>query len=176
MILTYDEWLSAPNPPCGTDEIVRGELRLVPVRLYPHAEVIADFLHCFRDAPEEIAEFGSGIGLMISREPLTCRTPDGVVYWRKTMVVRDGLHWSPPELIVEVLSSAEPLARKMEKLADYASIGVPEVWIISPEAATVEVHLLRDGKLERTAILAEGVLSPSQFPQVSIDIPVLFPE
>ena len=36
MILSCAEWLRAPDPPCETDEIVDGELRLVPVRLYPH--------------------------------------------------------------------------------------------------------------------------------------------
>ena len=72
-------------------------------------------------------------------------------------MIEDGLYWSPPGLVVEVLSPSENRRRQEEKLDDYAGIGVPEVWLVSPEAETVEVHLLKDGKLERTAILADGI-------------------
>lgn len=94
MVLTYDEWLRTPDPACGTDEIVGGELRLIPVRLHPHAQVIANFLHFFLNAPDDVRAYGSGIGVMISREPVTCRSPDIAVFRRGEMVVRDGLFWS----------------------------------------------------------------------------------
>lgn len=92
------------------------------------------------------------------------------------MVIQDGLYWSAPDLIVEVLSPSENRRRKEEKLADYGSIGAPEVWLVSPEAEAVEVRLLKEGKLERTAILAEGSLQPSQFAGVAISVPGIFPE
>ncbi len=113
---------------------------------------------------------------MITREPLTCRSPDLVLFWREKMQIEDGLYWSPPGLIVEVLSPTENRRRKEEKLADYAAIGVPEVWLVSPEAETVEVRLPKEGKLEPTAILAEGSLQPSQFAGVTISVPGIFPE
>jgi Uma2 family endonuclease len=174
--LTYEEWLDLPSPECGTDEVVNGELRLVPVRLYPHAEIISHIIRGFRSLPENALILGSSLGLMISHEPLTCRSPDVVVYRRDGMIIRDGWHWSAPGLIVEVLSPSENRRRKEEKLADYASIGVPEVWLISPQAETVEIRQLKDGKLERISILAEGSLKPSQFPEVSVSVSALFPE
>lgn len=176
MPLTYEEWVDLPSPDCGTDEVVNGELRLVPVRLYPYAEVISHVLREFRELPDNALIFGSSLGLMIGREPLTCRSPDVVVYRRAGMIVWDGWHWSPPGLIVEIISPSENRRRKEEKLADYASIGVPEVWLISPEAETVEVRQLKDGKLERISILADGSLQPSQFPEVTVSISGLFPE
>jgi Uma2 family endonuclease len=113
---------------------------------------------------------------MISRDPLTCRSPDIVVYRNEGMVIKDGLHWSAPDLIVEVLSPSENRRRKEEKLADYAVIKVPEVWLVSPEAETVEVLLLKEGKLERSVILAEGSLEPSRFAEVSISVSAIFPD
>jgi Uma2 family endonuclease len=110
---------------------------------------------------------GSNLGLMISREPLTCRSPDVVVYWFDKMVVEDGLHWSAPGLVIEVLSPSETRHRQDDKLADYATIGVPEVWLVSPEAASA---LVETGKLERTAIVADGRLHPAEFPQVAISV------
>jgi Uma2 family endonuclease len=56
------------------------------------------------------------------------------------------------------------------------SIGVPEVWVISPEARTVEVLHLENGYLHRAQILAEGVLTPRLFPRVTVDIAGIWPD
>jgi len=48
--------------------------------------------------------------------------------------------------------------------------------LISPEAETVEIRQLKAGKLERISILAEGSPQPSQFPEVTVSVPSLFPE
>lgn len=150
----------------GTDEVVKGELRFMPPTRYPHAEIVQNLIDevVVQVNKKQIRILGSNLGLMISREPLTCRSPDAVMFWREKMEIKDGLYWSPPGLVVEVLSPSENRRRKEEKLEDYASIGVPEVWIISPQAETVEVRQLLEGKLERVSIVADGTLQPSQFP------------
>jgi Uma2 family endonuclease len=173
-ILTYEEWLKLPPVEDGTDEVVDGELRLVPTRLYPHAHVVANLISDLRGLPENAAIYGSGIGLMISREPLTCRSPDIAVYWREKMVIKDGLYWSAPDLIIEIFSPSENRRRKEGKLADYSAIGVPEVWLVSPEAEVVEILLLNNGKLDRTAILADGDLHPTRFPGVTVSVSDIF--
>jgi len=53
---------------------------------------------------------------------------------------------------------------------------VPEVWILSYEARTVEVLYLENGQFIRHAILAEGVLEPKFFPDVQIDIAEIWPD
>jgi Uma2 family endonuclease len=175
--LTYEEWLRLPSPECGTDEIVKGELRFVSVRLWPHAEVIQGVKsELIRRTDETVQILGSSFGLMISREPLTCRSPDLVVYRRDKIVIQDGQYWSPPDLVIEVLSPSETKGRKEEKLADYASIGVPEAWLVSPEARSVDIRLLVDGQLTTTSVLVEGELHPTQFPEVSIPVAAIWPD
>jgi Uma2 family endonuclease len=150
----------------------------MPPTRYPHAEVIRRLnLLLIRQFDEnEVSVFDSNFGLMISREPLTCRSPDVAVYWKNAILIKDGMFCSPPGLLVEVLSPSENRRRQDGKLEDYASIGVPEVWLVSPEAHSVEVQKLSAGKMERAAIHVEGSLEPSQFPGVSISVPALFPE
>jgi len=177
-LLNYEEWLRMPPVEDGIEEVVKGELRFMAPTRYPHGVIIQRLTLRFgRQVDEDrVSILGSNVGVMISRDPLTCRSPDIVVYRCEAIVMEDGIYWSAPDLIVEVLSPSENRRRKEEKLADYASIGVPEVWLVSPEAKTVEVLLLKEGKLERTAILAEGELQPSRFADVSISVSAIFPE
>ena len=175
-ILTYEEWLKLPPVEDGTDEVVKGELRSMPPTRYPHAEIIQNLIEALvgQIDKKQARVLGSNLGLMITREPLTCRSPDVVVYWRDKMVIQDGLYWSPPDLVVEILSPSENRKRQEAKLADYSSIGVPEVWLVSPEAETVEVLLFTDGQLQRSAILADGNLSLSRFPGVTVSVSDIF--
>jgi Uma2 family endonuclease len=61
----------------------------------------------------------------------------------------------PPALLVEVLSPSNPEHDRITKRALYARAGVPEYWIVSPEAAIVEVLVL-DGDRYRTLARVGG--------------------
>jgi Uma2 family endonuclease len=177
-LLSYKEWLDMPPVEDGTDEVVNGELRFMPPTHFPHAEIVQRLVVRFSKQLDEhrASILGSNFGLMISQDPLTCRSPDLAVYDRSELIIRDGLYWSPPSLVVEVLSPSENKRRKQEKLDDYAKIGVPEAWIVSPEAQTVEIRMLVEGKLAVAKILAEGNLEPTRFPDVKIPIAEIWPE
>ncbi len=108
--------------------------------------------------------------------PLTTRVPDIADFIRKNVVERDGYFHSAPELVVEVLSPANTRSERAEKLKDYESLGVPEVWVVSPEAQTVEVLLLQNARLTTTALLREGQLKPTRFPEASVDIAGIWPK
>ena len=101
---------------------------------------------------------------------LTTRVPDLAVFVAEQMVEHDGYIHSAPELVVEVLSPANTAAERAEKLKDYESLGVPEVWVVSPEAETVEV-LLQDGRLTTTTLLSEGQIAPRIFRKPSSTSP-----
>ena len=90
-------------------------------------------------------------------------------------MVQDGLYCSAPDLIVEVFASPEKGRRKEEKIGDYASIGVPEVWLVSPEARSVEVRLLSAGKLNVTTTLQTGDLRPARFPELAMPVAAIWP-
>lgn len=177
-LLTYAEWLQMPTVEYGREEVVNGEIRLMPPSRFPHTEALRRlYVQLLKRLDENQAwAYDSNLGLVINREPLTCRAPDLVAYHRESLVLLDELFCSAPDLLVEVLSPSETRRIKEEKLADYASIGVPEVWIVSPQAQSVEVQILKGGKFERTAILVDGDLRPTRFPGISIPISTIWPD
>lgn len=177
-VLTYEEWLLLPTVEDGTDEVVNGVLRFMPPTRYPHAEIIQRLSRALDRQVDEkrIGLLGSNLGLMISREPLTCRSPDLILFWRDKMEIRDGLYYSPPALVVDIISPSENRRRKEGKLADYARIGVPEVWLCDPPKKTLEVRRLKGGTMEPVSVLTESIVEPLEFPGVRVSVAEIWPE
>jgi Uma2 family endonuclease len=92
------------------------------------------------------------------------------------MIEQEGYIHSAPQLVIEVLSPSETRREIRETLRDYESIGVDEVCLVSPEARTVEILYLEEGKLRSTAVLAQGILKPKHFPALQIDIAEIWPQ
>jgi Uma2 family endonuclease len=118
-------------------------------------ENLSDLLKAKLD-PKTVQVRVSTFGLVVRRDPLTTRGPDIAVFLRSNVVESEGYIHSAPELIVEVLSPANTRAERAEKLKDYESLGVPEVWVLSPEAQSLEVLQLNEGRLLTTALLKDG--------------------
>jgi Uma2 family endonuclease len=160
------------------EEVVNGEIVKMPPNKIVHAytvENLAALLRAKLDR-ETVQVLVATFGLVIRREPLTTRVPDIAVFIRSNVVEQDGYIHSAPELVVEVLSPANTRSERTGKLKDYESLGVPEVWVVSPEAQIVEVLLLQDGRLTTTTLLWQGQLKPSRFPEASIDISAIWPQ
>jgi len=176
-ILTYEEWLRLPEME-GVEEVVNGEIVKMPPNQWNHARVVEALAHLLRARldPEAIPVITSVFGLVIRREPLATRVPDIAVFILSNVVEQDGYIHSAPELIVEVLSPANTRSERAGKLQDYESLGVPEVWVVSPEAQTVEILLLQDGRLVTTTLLRQGQLKPTRFPDAAVDVAAIWPK
>jgi len=176
-LLTYEEWIDMPTVEDGIEEVVKGELRFMPPNHVHHAFIIENLIAALLPQVDrkQVSIIGSNIGQMISREPLTCRSPDMLVYWREHMVIEQGLLWSPADLIIEVLSPYETKRRQQEKLEDYESIGAPEIWLIDDKQRIVRIFLLTEGKLVAHDVVA-GDLQPTRFPGVSIPVAEIWPD
>lgn len=119
--------------------------------------------------------FWSEFGLVIHREPPSCREPNRAVFEPSTTFEPDGYIHSLAQLAIEVSSSGARM-KTTEKLRDHESIGTQQVWYLSPEAATVEDLYLERGGLGRNTIFAEGVLRPKHLLNVPIDSPQIWPD
>ena len=176
--VTYEEWLRMPEVQDAIEEVVNGEICVMPAPKFRHALIIEVLHRAFASQLDvnRVLVVAAQLGLIIRKQPLTSRVPDLAVFERASIVEQDGYIHSAPQLVVEVLSPANTRREREEKLGDHAFIGVPEVWVVSPEARTVEVLLLEDGYFRRGGIVADGVLQPKLFPHVQVDIAQIWPD
>ena len=176
--VTYEEWLRLPEVGDGTEEVVNGEIRIMPPPKFKHSEIIDRLAARMWSQVDARLVKGKAaqFGLVIRMSPLTSRVPDLAVFDAATIVEQDGYIHSAPQLVVEVLSPANTRREREEKIGDYARIGVPEVWVVSPEGRTVEILYLAEGYLRSAQVLREGVLTPKHFPGVQVEIARIWPE
>jgi len=177
-LVTYEEWLRMPEVDDAIEEVVNGEIVRMPPPKARHAYIIdalGDLLKRQID-PGQVRVLCTQFGLVIRKDPLVVRVPDLAMFRKNRIIEQDGYFHSPPELVVEVLSPSNNRSEREAKLRDYESLGVPEVWVLSPEARTVEVLLLENGKLRTVSTLREGQLRPKNFPEVTVEVASVWPD
>ena len=82
-----------------------------------------------------------------------------------------------PDLAVEVISPSSRRYDRVVKLGYYQSVGVPEYWIVDPEARTVEQLILTDGFYTIAQVAAErGTFSPKGWEGLEIPLARLWDE
>jgi Uma2 family endonuclease len=175
-LLTYDEWLALPVNDETREECVNGIVEKMPPPKFDHAWVVKRLTRQLeRQLDDSIFVADSNFGLVIRKVPLTQRTPDIAVFRLDRMVLRNGYVHSAPELAVEVLSPGNTRSRVEAILADYASIGVPEVWIVDPKNRAVSVRILESGVYTERVLPHNGVTAPARFPSVTVDFAAIWP-
>ncbi len=157
--LTYTDYLALPEIK-KRYEIIDGELIFMTPAPTERHQRIARAL--FRLIDGFVVRRGLGevyfapLDILVSREPLRTRQPDLLFISReRASIIREQIEGGP-DLVIEILSPATSRAQVADKLTDYASIGVRECWIVSPEAQTVEVLELAEGQVKRTGLYGMG--------------------
>lgn len=162
--VTYEEYMAMPISNQHV-EVVDGVIVVMPGATYKHNRIQARIQRGVEDFVS-----GRGLGLVlpcpsdviIRKRPKLCvRQPDASYFGstragfdadadpdRVQRANQDGR--LGPDLVVEVLSPGQNEKTLADKLADYASIEVDEVWFADPETKTIRV-LARDGDAYRHA-------------------------
>lgn len=80
-----------------------------------------------------------------------------------------------PEVVVEVVSPSSFFADNVKKLHLYASEGVPEYWIVTPESRSIVVYQLKDRQYEIFAnAIRTGFIHSAVLPDFSLDLKSVF--
>lgn len=152
-------------------EIIDGELYEMPGAGTDHAFTVMNLIVALLPAV-------TSLGARILTAPLDVFfsgadpiQPDLLILMpeRLHLVSKRGIEGAP-DVLIEILSPSNPRHDRVRKRALYARGGVREYWIVSPEAATIEVLTLEGDvyRLHRRAggdePVASGVLRGVSFP------------
>ncbi|MGF1465185.1 MAG: Uma2 family endonuclease [Sandaracinaceae bacterium] len=174
--LTLEEWATLPEDVPG--ELVDGVLVGEEEVGYLHDALCAALLLVlgrWLDGRGRIATSEVKFGVAKDRG----RKPDLTVYFERARLPARGLVTTPPDLVVEVVSSTARDRRRdrVEKLADYAAFGVRFYWLVDPEASTVEVLERGEDGLYRIALAASaGQHAVPGCPGLVLDLDALWAE
>jgi len=180
-LIDYEDSLTMPEN--RFEEIVHGESRVMPPSIKRHDHLIRKLARLLErqlgESEYEVVSQGTGLG--IERIPLTYRIPDLMVF-RAEPLRRDSAEtawndpyiWAVPELIVECLSPSNRKGSIQELLADYAQIGVPEVWLLDPKAPQFTSYRYESGALKHWLTMETGRVTPLLLPNVTVDLAELW--
>lgn len=114
------------------------------------------------------------VGLYIRRDPDTVRAADVIFISTERYQRRAarGFLDVVPELIVEVLSPGDSWLNTTEKLRDYFSIGVAQVWVVNPDARSVFVY--RSLTDVREVAEHDTLTAPDILPALAVNVSTLF--
>jgi len=144
---TWDDFIALEED--DLRELIDGELVEVEVPTDRHEHVvlrIGSALMAWADAGHGGRALASGYKVRISDRRGVM--PDVQFYREGNQSSRDqqvGLVRGHPDLVVEVVSPSSQRYDRVTKLRWYAQLGVPEYWLVDPQARTLERLVLTGG-------------------------------
>lgn len=127
-------------------EIIDGELYEMPAANSDHATVVMNLIAVLLPVVKALGGkiFTAPLDVFFSganpiQPDVLVLTPDQL-----GLITKRGIEGAP-SLVIEVLSPGNPEHDRITKRALYARGGVREYWIVSPEAAVIEVLALEGG-------------------------------
>lgn len=157
---TYSEFARLPTSGSTRAEVVDGELVVTPAPGRRHQRVVTDLATLLNTHVR-----AHGLGEVFAG-PFDVLFAEGDYLEPDLVFVRaDRLHLlsdrgveGAPDLVVEVLSPSTVERDRGVKLERYQHYGVPEYWIVDPEARAIEVWRLTEAAARPEVVRAGEVL------------------
>ena len=158
-------------------EVVEGTLYMAPAPGDIHQAANAWFIY-YLIAHVQVPGLGRVYGA-----PFDVRLGDGNVVQPDVLVILqsnlaritpEGIY-GPPDLVVEIVSPSTATYDRDRKLHAYERSGVPEYWIVDPNARTIEVFVAQQGIYRSLGVFQGGALIQSQVvPQFPVKVAQFF--
>ena len=177
---TYEDYLTLPEGGPFRYEIIDGELCMTPSPNTKHQKISRNILH-FIDSflrQNTVGEiFYAPYDVVFSQDPLQVAEPDLVfVSKARAAIITEKNIQGVPDLLIEILSPTTAANDRRVKRTLYERFGVPEYWIVDPEAETVQVFRLSDGRYGTCLeFRKEDALDSPLLPGLSIPLSGVFP-
>ena len=156
--MTFEEWTNLPEDDEG--ELVDGYLVEEEVPDPAHEATVAWFIVLLGNwlRGRDGFLFGSDAKLKVSSR--RGRKADVVVYLPGSAVPpRRGLLTAPPSILIEIITPTPRDERRdrVEKMDEYAALGVPYYWLVDPALGSLEIfELTSDRRYARVLAATSG--------------------
>lgn len=164
--VTWADYIALPDD--DRRELIDGVLVEVEVPTYLHEHIIGQLIGLLFvwSQTHGGSILGSGYKVRISAD--RAFMPDLQFYRVEKVAMaarqQQGLAEGRPDLVVEVISPSSQGRDRLLKLEGYASIGVPEYWIVEPEGRLIERFCLVDGTYRAAGgAMGDAVFAPESF-------------
>jgi len=175
--LTYEEYLKTPEIKARFD-IVDGVMTIAPTPTVAHQRILGNL---FWKLDQFVSEQQVGevlfapVDVIVQRDPLRTRQPDLLFVSNERASILGDQVDGGLDLVVEILSPSNSRSDLEAKLSDYATLGVSECWLVSPEARSVEILGLTEGSWVRLGISGLGEQVRSRvLPELDLAVVQLF--
>ncbi len=157
---TYAEFARLPSEGSTRYEVIAGELVVTPGPSLRHQRIVGALV-------TRLTAFAGAHGLgEVYPGPVDVLFAEGDYVEPDLVFVRedhrgyltDRVIEGPPDLIVEILSPSTAARDRGIKLERYRHFGVPEYWVVDPEARAIEVWRLAAGAEEPEVFGADDTL------------------
>jgi Uma2 family endonuclease len=173
---TYDELVAEmpeTNLPC---ELWDGELIMSPAPSFFHQEIVFRFSHWLYEwiSKRKLGKVvNAPIDMVLSPHRVT--QPDVAFIARERLNIITKTINGPVDLAAEIISLGHWNRDRIEKRDLYEQYGVREYWLIDPEAETVEVLHLEDGRYQLFMRCTPGQTAASKLlPGFEVPVTPLF--
>lgn len=128
-------------------ELIRGVLHETMASGVEHGEIVMNLGRHLGNfvVPQRLGRLiGSDAGIWLERDPDTVREPDLAFISSARLPLEErvrGYSQVVPELIVEVVSPSDGLAKTLQKAQMWLNFGVRLAWVVDPDSRTI--HALR---------------------------------
>ncbi len=175
---TYEAYRALPDDG-RRYEVVRGVLYMAPSPNRWHQKAVG---RIFRYLSDFIEDKGLGEVYMAPYDVMlnkkTIVQPDVLVVLNKHLErITDDCVIGAPDLVIEVASPGTAVKDLSEKLFSYAEAGVPEYWVVNPDARTVQVLTLEGDTYTTLGLFTGSAELPSRvIAGLSLKVERIFPE
>lgn len=175
---TYEDYALLPED--RRYEVIDGELVVTPAPTPFHQVVLGRF---WRLVGDHVEAHRLGTVLLAPCDVVLSRydvlQPD-ILYIsaERRPIIGDKYVGPAPDLVVEVLSPSTAERDRTAKAKRYATLGVREMWLVDPDAKTMEVLLnagegfRRDGLFSETDTVRAVTLPCLEFPAAPVFAPI----
>jgi Uma2 family endonuclease len=155
--MTYADYAALPDDG-RRYQVIAGELVMTPAPSIAHQDFLQNLGYFLREHVR-----ANRLGKVIFAPCDVILSDENVVQPDVLFISKDRLDIiteanvrGAPDLVVEVLSPGTAHVDRTQKRDLYARFGVREYWLVSPEAATIEILVLRENAYERLGLFGAG--------------------